>query len=119
MYFHRSLQLFLSVYVDDFKMAGKTENIGPMRKKLAEKLDLEPPTPLDGNVYLGCKQNDIKVDAKLLQSKEDMYQTVFQGSSMDATGNLTDIAKPIKPGKPTTLIGTCSERGGGKLHLNV
>ena len=26
-FFHRKLQLFLSVYVDDFKLAGKKENL--------------------------------------------------------------------------------------------
>ena len=54
--FHRKLGLFLSVYVDDFKMAGKKEKFAPMWATLRKKIDLEPPVPMDGNVYLGCIQ---------------------------------------------------------------
>ena len=51
LFVHRKQQLFLSVYVDDFKMAGLKQNLASMWKKLGERLDLEPPVPLHGNVY--------------------------------------------------------------------
>ena len=107
-------------------MAGKDKNLDPMWQKLAEKRDLEPPTPLDGNIYLGCKQNDVSADDKMLQNKMEMYNNLFQGVSMDATGNLTDISKskaPVidaggdsLPGQVPTLSAStciCTERGGG------
>ena len=38
-------KLFLSVYVDDFKMAGIKKNLAPMWNSIKTKLDLEPPVP--------------------------------------------------------------------------
>ena len=34
---HRTQGLFLSIYVDDIKMAGKKQNMSPMWKKLIKK----------------------------------------------------------------------------------
>ena len=56
LYYHSQHQLFLSVYVDDFKLAGNRANLQPMWDILSKRLDLDPPTPLDGSVYLGCCQ---------------------------------------------------------------
>ena len=55
LYVHREKQLFLSAYVDDYKMAGKKANIAPMWDTLRRMgLDLEPAVPLKATVYLGC-----------------------------------------------------------------
>ena len=43
--------LFLSVYVDDFKMKGKAANLSKMWKRLGELLDLDTPTAFRENVY--------------------------------------------------------------------
>ena len=59
LYKHPVKRLFLSVYVDDFKMAGKAANISGMWAELRKHLDLEAPTRLVDNVYLGCSQKDI------------------------------------------------------------
>merc|ERR1711994_390322 len=56
LFVHRKKQLFLSVYVDDFRMAGRQTNISPMWKTLGANLDLEPPVPSCDNTYLGCNQ---------------------------------------------------------------
>ena len=40
-YLHHNLLLFLSVYVDDMKMAGKTQNMPKMWRTLQNKVDLE------------------------------------------------------------------------------
>ena len=53
---HRKLKLFLSVYVDDYKMAGLEQNVKPMWARLRNKLDLEDDVPLHDTVYLGCNQ---------------------------------------------------------------
>ena len=74
---HRAQQLFLSVYVDDFKMAGKKTNIAPMWKKLREKLDLEPPVSLSSNVYLGCGQREIPVQKDLQTGKTELFKRLF------------------------------------------
>ena len=74
---HREQQLFLSVYVDDFKMAGKKTNIAPMWKKLREKLDLEPRVSLSSNVYLGCGQREIPVQKDLQTGKTELFKRLF------------------------------------------
>ena len=71
LFVHKEKQIFLSVYVDDFKMAGKKENIKPMWKDLMDAgLDLEPPTPLNGGVYLGCGQADIEPPSNFIKQKQ-------------------------------------------------
>ena len=42
--FNREKGLFLSVYVDDIKLAGKKQNINPMWKLLHKEIDLGEPT---------------------------------------------------------------------------
>ena len=42
LYYHRKKQLFLSVYVDDAKIAGKKENLAPMWEQMGDYLELEP-----------------------------------------------------------------------------
>jgi hypothetical protein len=42
LYVRRQLQLFVSVHVDDFKMAGKKASLPIMWKSLSNSLDLEP-----------------------------------------------------------------------------
>ena len=49
LYVHYAKQLFLSVYVDDFRMVGKSENIDPMFKDLGKTLELEPLIPSTSN----------------------------------------------------------------------
>lgn len=55
-YFHGEKQLFLSVYVEDLKMAGKQENIKPMWDEMKKFLLLEDPKKMADNQYLGCAQ---------------------------------------------------------------
>ena len=46
MYVNKVQKLFLSIYVDDFKMAGKASSLKPMWEKLNKVLELEKPQPL-------------------------------------------------------------------------
>ena len=50
---HREKGLFLSVYVDDIKLAGKKQNIDPMWKVLNQEVDLGEPTSFLDHVHLG------------------------------------------------------------------
>ena len=52
---HREKGLFLSLYVDDIKLAGKKQHINPMWKVL-NKVDLGEPTYFLDHVYLVCPQ---------------------------------------------------------------
>ena len=79
LYVHPIKQLFLSVYVDDFKMSGNKANIKDMWKSLGQKIDLEPPVPLDGNVYLGCGQTEIRPDKQLVAEKAQLMIDLMEG----------------------------------------
>eukprot|EP00973_Karenia_brevis_P049342 6845048-Karenia_brevis.AAC.1 len=59
MYKHPVKKIYLSVYVDDFRLAGDKRNISAMRVELKKHLDLDEAPPLDGSVYLGVQQRDI------------------------------------------------------------
>ena len=52
LFVHRQKGLFLSVHVDDKKMAGKTQNINPIWKVLNKEVDLGEPTPFLDHVFL-------------------------------------------------------------------
>ena len=59
-------QLFLSIYVDDFNMAGKSKILKRMWERLGQTIDLDPPVPLDGDVYLGCGQHDVDLPSSII-----------------------------------------------------
>ena len=51
-YFHPAMKLFLTVYVDDFKLAGPARLLARGWSLIREHVRVEPPTPL--GKYLGC-----------------------------------------------------------------
>ena len=51
LFVHQEKQAFLSVYVDDFKMAGKAENLAGLWAAVKTKVDLDPPSPMSHQVY--------------------------------------------------------------------
>ena len=44
-------------------------------------MDIDPPTKLVDNVYLGCGQEDIEPSTKDLQEKSDLFQECINASS--------------------------------------
>ena len=67
-YFHPRLKLFLVIYVDDFKLAGPTENLAEGWKLLKQGIKMDDPAPLDR--YLGCHQRiaNQEVDGQMVRS---------------------------------------------------
>ena len=57
-YFHLRLQLFLIVYVGDFKLAGPSANLKNGWHLIGQGLSVEDPQAIDakGATYLGCRQ---------------------------------------------------------------
>ena len=74
LFVHREKGLFLSVYVDDIKLAGKKHNIDPMWKVLNKEVDLGEPTSFLDHVYLGCTQRECEVSQNIV----DNYRTMFE-----------------------------------------
>ena len=65
---------FLSVYVDDIKLAGKKQNLDPLWKVLNKEVDLGEPTSFLDHVYLGCTQRKCEISKDIA----DNYRTVFE-----------------------------------------
>ena len=65
------------MYVDDFKMAGKTSNLSTMWDALGKNIFLDPPVPLQNNVYLGSTQTAVEVPLKELQQKFETWKGFF------------------------------------------
>ena len=79
---HRRLKILLSIYVDDFAMAGPAEALEPMWVKLRETLDLEPAVPMDGNVYVGCEQTSVAVSPEEVATKRAFFQRILETPSI-------------------------------------
>ena len=74
LFVHRHQGLFLSVYVDDVKLARKSQNINPMWKVLNKEFDLGEPTSFLDHVYLGCTQRQCEISKDIV----DNYRTMFE-----------------------------------------
>ena len=74
LFVHREKGLFLSVYVDDIKLAGKKQNLDPVWKVLNKEVDLGEPTSFLEHVYLGCTQRQCEVSQDIV----DNYRTMFE-----------------------------------------
>ena len=66
---------FLSVYVDDIKLAGKKQNIDPMWKVLMKQVDLGEPTSFLDHVYLGCTQRECETNKDIVDKFRSMFES--------------------------------------------
>ena len=73
--------LFLSVYGDDIKLAGKKQNLDPMWKVFNREVDLGEPTSFLDHENLGCTQRHCQISKEIV----DNYRTMFD-SRMSAGG---------------------------------
>ena len=90
LFVHREKGLFLSVCVDDIKLAGKTQNLDPMRKVLNKEVDLGEPTSFLDHVYLGCTQRKCEISKDIV----DNYRTMFE--SRISAGRLEKLPFTLK-----------------------
>ena len=74
LFVHREKGLFLSVYVDDIKQAGKKQNLDPLRKVLNKEVDLGEPTSFLDHENLGCTQRQCEISKEIV----DNYRTMFE-----------------------------------------
>ena len=71
---HLEKGLFLSVYVDDIKLAGKKQNIDPMCKVLNKGDRMGEPTSFFDHVHLGNTQRQCEISKDIV----DNYGTMFE-----------------------------------------
>ena len=77
LFYHMQLRCLLSIYVDDFKVAGPAQKVDAVWKELRKYLKLDDPTPFGR--YLGCNQNQINITPE--QSRkylENIIPVVFK-----------------------------------------
>ena len=74
LFVHREKGLFLSVFVDDIKLAGKKQNLYPMWKLLNKEVDLGEPTFFLDHENLGCTQRQCQISKDIV----DNYRTMFE-----------------------------------------
>ena len=86
-YHHPEKQLLVSVYVDDFKIGGNNKHTKPMIARLSKLIELDEAVPLHGDVYLGCKQEDIPTPEDLVRQKTGIYNSVFHDEKIDPDDN--------------------------------
>ena len=75
LFVHREQGLFLSVYVDDIKLAGKKHNIDPMWKVLNKEVDLGEPTSFLDHVHLGCTRRQCEISKDIVDSDRTMFES--------------------------------------------
>ena len=73
LFVHREKGLFLSVYVDDIKLAGKIRK-NPMWKVLNKEVDLGETTSFLDQVFLGFTQRQCEISKDIV----DNYRTMFE-----------------------------------------
>ena len=75
LFVQREKGLFLSVYVDDIKLAGKKENIDLMWKVLNKEVDLGEPTSFLDHVYLVCTQRQCEISKDIVDNFRAMFES--------------------------------------------
>ena len=91
LFVHRPKGLFLSVFVNDIKLAGKKENINPMWKVLNKEVELGEPISFLDHVYLGCIQRHCETRKHIV----DNYRTMLESRiSAGATKKLPSSETP-------------------------
>ena len=69
--------------VDDIKLAGKKQNIGPPWKILMRDVDLgEPTSPLD-HVYLVCTRRKCQINKDSVNNYRDMFESRISARAME------------------------------------
>ena len=113
LYLHREKKLFLSVYVDDLKMAGKKENLAPMWELLQKHLTLDPPSKMVDNQYLGSTQREIIPDPVNVEK----MGAAFESFSVKHGDQAARVAHPElrKDGQPE---GSIDQAGSPHVDLD-
>ena len=83
LFVHREKGLFLSVCVDDIKLAGKKQNLDLMWKVLNKEVDLGEPTSFLDHVYLGCTQRKCEISKDIVDNYRTMFESRISAGEVD------------------------------------
>ena len=91
LFVHLEKGLFLSVYGDDIKLAGKKQNLDPMWKVLSKEVDLGEPTSFLDHVYLGCTQRQCKISKDIVDNHRTMFESRSSAVEVEKLPFLQDL----------------------------
>ena len=87
---------FLSVLVDDIKMAGKNQNMAPMWNKSMKNVDIDEPTSFLDHVYLGWTQRECKPNEATAGKYKKMFESrISAGATEKSPGCEKPHAKTV------------------------
>jgi len=93
-FYHKELDLLLSVYVDDFKLAGPVDNIQKGWALISQHVELDPPQQL--NLYLGCIHRQ-----RTVTNKGKTY-TVMEYNMEDFMRSCVKLYRELYPKAPAS-----------------
>ena len=100
------------MFVNDIKLADKTETTEPTWKFLLKVVDFGEPTSFLDLVYLGCKQRECKISNGIVASYRDMFESrVSEGA--------TDNCRPAQQGNVMQKISSWSYDMEGHVKICV
>ena len=85
LFVHREKGLFLSVDVDDIKLAGKKQNTNPMWKLLNKEVDLGEPTSFFDHADLGCTQRQCEISKDIVDKYRTMVESRISAGGTEKT----------------------------------
>ena len=85
LFVQREKGLFLSVCVDDIKLAGKKQNINPMWMLLNKEVDLGEPTSFLDHVYLGCSKKQCEISKDIVDNYRTMFESRISAGATEKT----------------------------------
>ena len=83
LFIHREKGLFLSVHVDDVKLAGKKQNIDPRWEILMKDVDLGEPTSFLDHVYLGCTQRECQISTDIVDNYKNLFESRISAGAIE------------------------------------
>ena len=75
-------RLFFSVYADDIKLAGKTENMEPTWKVPMKDVDLGEPASFLDHVSLGCTQRECQMSKNIVDNYRSMFESRMSAGAL-------------------------------------
>ena len=107
LFVHRKQKLFLSVYVDDIKMARKKQNLAPMWNKLMKNVDIDEPHFF----LIVCTCVARNESANQIKKSLNNVGRCFESRFLQEEQKITGVAKTSRTNRSVVLRhgGTCSQ----------
>ena len=103
--------VFLSVYANDRKMAGKTQNMPKMCAKLQKRVDLDDRVSFTDEVHFGCTQRAARVKNGIVTEKEKIVLEADQHKNkVQNTSQLGATTWKVMLGSALNAVANCPAR---------